>query len=124
MLSLSEQEITRRAKLEELKKAGIDPYPAEEFKVNASAADIKANFERDKLNYTDIHIAGRLMGIRDMGKAAFAELQDSSGRVQLYVKRDDLCKGEDKSLYDTLWKKLTDLGDIIGVTGYVFITKM
>lgn len=122
--NLSEQEITRRSKLEEIKKLGIDPYPAEEFLVNATAADIKENYERDKLNYKDISIAGRIMSVRDMGKAAFAELQDASGRIQIYVRRDDICPGEDKSLYDSLWKKLLDLGDFFGVKGYVFTTKM
>src|SRR4051812_19186140 len=95
---LSEQEITRRGKLEEIKKLGIDPYPAEEFLVNANAVDIKENYERDKINYKDISIAGRLMGVRDMGKAAFAELQDATGRIQIYVRRDDICPGEDKTL--------------------------
>lgn len=122
--TLSEQEITRRGKLAEIKKLGIDPYPAEEFLVNATAQDIKENYERDKLNYKDISLAGRLMSVRDMGKAAFAELQDASGRIQVYVRRDDICPGEDKALYDALWKKLLDLGDFIGVKGYVFTTKM
>ncbi|MBS1635595.1 MAG: lysine--tRNA ligase [Bacteroidetes bacterium] len=121
---LSEQEILRRNKLEEIKKLGIDPYPADEFKVNVTAADIKENYERDKLNYKDIRIAGRIMSVRDMGKAAFAVLQDATGRIQIYVKRDDICPGEDKTLYDQLWKKLIDIGDIIGVEGYVFTTKM
>ncbi len=122
--NLSEQEITRRNKLEEIRKAGIDPYPAEEFLVNANAVDIKENYERDKLNYKDISLAGRVMGVRDMGKAAFAELQDSTGRIQIYVRRDDICPGEDKSLFDLLWKKLLDLGDFVGVKGYVFTTKV
>lgn len=121
---LSEQELLRRSKLEELRKAGIDPYPAEEFEVNASAADIKENYERDKLNYKDISLAGRIMMVRDMGKAAFAELQDATGRIQIYVKRDEVCPGEDKSLFDLVWKKLLDIGDIIGVKGYVFTTKV
>jgi lysyl-tRNA synthetase class 2 len=120
---LSEQEILRRQKLEELKKMGVDPYPAEEFKVNASAFDIKENYERDKLNYKDISFAGRIMSVRDMGKAAFAVLQDTTGRIQIYVKRDEICPGEDKSLYDIIWKKLLDIGDIIGINGYVFTTK-
>jgi lysyl-tRNA synthetase class 2 len=120
---LSEQEVLRRQKLEELKKTGIDPYPAEEFKVNASAFDIKENYERDKLNYKDISIAGRIMSVRDMGKAAFAVLQDTTGRIQIYIKRDEICPNEDKTLYDTIWKRLLDIGDIIGVNGYVFTTK-
>ncbi len=121
---LSEQEKLRRNKLEELKNIGIDAYPAEEFEVNVTAADIRENYERDKLNYKGIRIAGRIMSVRDMGKAAFAVLQDASGRIQIYIKRDDICPGEDKSLYDTVWKKLIDIGDIIGVEGYVFTTKM
>ncbi len=122
--NLSEQELVRRGKLEEIKKLGINPFPAEEFLVNAHAADIKENYERDKLNYKDISLAGRLMMIRDMGKAAFAELQDASGRIQIYVKRDEICPGEDKTIYDQLWKKCIDMGDMIGVKGYVFTTKM
>ena len=121
---LSEQEELRRGKLAELIKLGINPYPAEEFKVNVSAKDIKENYERDKLNYKDIRFAGRIMSIRDMGKAAFAVLQDSSERIQIYVRRDDICPNEDdKLLYDIVWKKLIDLGDIIGIEGYVFTTK-
>ena len=122
---LSEQEEIRRTKLNELKKLGIDPYPAEEFKVNVTAQDIKDNYDRDKLNYKDIKFAGRIMSIRDMGKAAFAVLQDSTERIQIYVRRDDICPNEnDKLLYDVVWKKLIDIGDIIGIEGYVFTTKM
>ena len=121
---LSEQETLRRHKLEELRKVGIEPFPAEEFEVNVTAADIKLNYERDKLNYKDISFAGRLMMVRDMGKAAFAELQDSSGRIQIYVKRDEICPSEDKTTFDILWKKLVDIGDIVGVKGYVFTTKV
>ena len=121
---LSEQEELRRTKLVELRKLGIDPYPAEEFKINVTAQDIKDNYERDKLNYKDIRFAGRLMSVRDMGKAAFAVLQDSTERMQIYVRRDDICPNEDdKVLYDIVWKKLVDLGDIIGIEGYVFTTK-
>ena len=119
----SEQEILRREKLVEIRNLGIDPYPAEEFVINVNAADIKENYERDKINYKDISLAGRIMSVRDMGKAAFAVLQDASGRIQIYVKRDEICAGEDKTLYDSLWKKLLDIGDIIGVHGYVFTTK-
>jgi lysyl-tRNA synthetase, class II len=119
----SEQELLRRQKLIDLKALGINPYPADEFITNATALDIKNNYERDKLNYKDISIAGRIMSIRDMGKACFAVIQDATGIVQLYVRRDDICAGEDKSLYDVVWKKLLDLGDIIGVKGYVFTTK-
>ncbi|MBI2721888.1 MAG: lysine--tRNA ligase [Bacteroidetes bacterium] len=121
--NLSEQEILRRQKLVEIRALGINPYPADEFKVNANALDIKDNYDRDKLNYKDISIAGRLMSIRDMGKACFAVIQDVTGRLQIYVRKDDICPGEDKTLYDLLWKKLIDIGDIIGVQGYVFTTK-
>lgn len=121
---LSEQEELRRHKLAELKKLGIDPYPAEEFKVNVTAADIRENYERDKLNYKNISFAGRIMSVRDMGKAAFAVLQDNTARMQVYIRRDDICPQEDdKTLYDVVWKKLIDIGDIIGVEGYVFTTK-
>ena len=122
-IQLSEQELLRRQKLVDLRAAGIEPYPAEEFNVNATAADIKENYERDKLNYKDISIAGRIMSVRDMGKAAFAVIQDATGRVQIYVRKDDICPGEDKSLYEVVWKKLIDIGDIIGIQGYVFTTK-
>lgn len=120
---LSEQELLRRQKREDLMKMGIDPYPAELFEVNATAADIHKNYENDKLNYKSISIAGRLMSFRIMGSASFAELQDSTGRVQLYFRRDDLCPGEDKTLYNTVFKKLLDIGDIIGVKGYAFTTQ-
>lgn len=120
---LSEQELQRRQKLVELRALGINPYPPEEFKVNVTALDIKENYDRDKLNYKDISIAGRIMSVRDMGKACFAVIQDASGRIQLYIRKDDICQGEDKTLYDVVWKKLIDIGDIIGVTGYVFTTK-
>lgn len=121
---LSEQEIVRRQKLDELRKLGIDPYPAEEFTVNVTAKDIHENYERDKTNYKDVSIAGRLMSVRVMGKASFAELQDSSGRIQIYVNRDEICPGEDKTLYNTVFKKLMDIGDVIGVSGYVFTTQV
>lgn len=121
---LSEQEIIRRNKLTELEKAGINSYPAPEYPVNATAKDIKANFsEGNKEKYADVCIAGRIMSIRDMGKAAFSVLQDSTGRIQIYVRRDDIAPGEDKSLYNQVWKKLLDIGDIIGVKGFVFVTK-
>ncbi len=104
-------------------KLGIDPYPAELYKVNATAKDILQNYERNKIDYKDISIAGRLMGFRIMGNASFAELQDATGRIQLYFKRDDLCPTEDKSLYNDVFKKLLDIGDIIGAKGYVFTTQ-
>ena len=122
-IGLSEQEILRRESLKQLRDLGIEPYPAESYEVNAYAADINANYEKDKTAYKTISIAGRLMTRRIMGSASFAELQDSTGRVQLYLKRDDLCPDEDKTLYNTVFKKLLDLGDYIGVKGYVFTTQ-
>lgn len=122
---LSEQERIRREKLAELMIMGIEPYPAALYPVTHHATAIKQNFkgEENKAEYADVCLAGRIMSIRDMGKACFAVIQDSSGRIQLYIKRDDLCPGEDKTLYDIVWKKLLDIGDIIGVRGYVFTTK-
>ena len=122
ILELSEQEIGRRQSLQELRNMGIDPYPAAEFPVNATSEDIKANFKDDEKR--EVTIAGRLMGKRIMGKASFAELQDGKGRIQLYISRDDLCPGEDKDLYNKVFKKLLDIGDIIGVKGYAFRTQM
>lgn len=121
-MELTEQEIFRRQAAEEIRKLGIDPYPAAQYEVNANAADILANFERDKADYQNISIAGRIMSRRIMGNASFAEIQDQTGRIQLYIKRDEICAGEDKTLYNILFKKLLDIGDIIGVKGYVFIT--
>lgn len=121
---LSEQEVIRREKLNELEKAGINSYPAPEFVINSTALDIKNNFsEETKDQFTDIRIAGRIMSIRDMGKAAFAVLQDSTGRIQIYIRRDDIAPDEDKFNYNTLWKKLIDIGDIVGIKGFGFITK-
>ncbi|SMG29438.1 lysine--tRNA ligase [Sphingobacterium psychroaquaticum] len=120
---LSEQEQQRRLNLQAIIDLGINPFPADEFKVNVSAADILEHYERDKLNYKNIRFAGRIMGRRVMGSASFMELQDSSGRIQAYVKRDDICPGEDKTLYNTVFKKLLDIGDIVGVEGYVFTTQ-
>ncbi len=121
---LSEQEIIRREKKDELEKLGINPYPPEAFPVTHTAAQIKNTFsEETKEQFSDISFAGRIMSVRDMGKASFAVLQDHTGRIQIYVKRDDICSGEDTTLYNTVWKKLLDLGDIIGVKGYGFITK-
>lgn len=102
---------------------GIDPYPAEMFEVNASASDILKNYENNKIDYKNVSLAGRLMSFRIMGSASFAELQDSTGRIQLYFRRDDLCPGEDKTLYNTVFKKLLDIGDSIGIKGYVFTTQ-
>ncbi len=123
MSALSEQELQRRESLNGLRNLGINPYPAETFEVNAHAADILANYERDKTAYKDIHLAGRIMTRRIMGNASFAELQDSTGRIQIYIKRDDVCPGNDKTLYNTVFKKLLDIGDFIGVKGFVFTTQ-
>eukprot|EP00388_Colpodella_angusta_P003773 GDKJ01013063.1.p1 GENE.GDKJ01013063.1~~GDKJ01013063.1.p1 ORF type:complete len:571 (+),score=117.44 GDKJ01013063.1:3094-4806(+) len=120
---LSEQEVLRRQKREELMKLGIDPYPAELYEINVTTEDIQQHYENNKIDYKNISIAGRLMSFRIMGSASFAELQDASGRIQLYFRRDDLCPGEDKTLYNTVFKKLLDIGDIIGVKGYVFTTQ-
>jgi len=122
---LSEQEIIRREKLEALRKLGIDPYPAALYPVNATAAAIKANYKGDenKADFADVCLAGRIMSVRDMGKANFAVLQDASGKIQFYIKQDDICPGEDKTLYQSVWKKMIDLGDLVGIKGYVFTTK-
>lgn len=120
---LSEQEIQRRQALTALMDLGIDPYPAEEYHINATSADILENYENNQENYKQIQLAGRIMSRRVMGNASFIELQDASGRVQAYFKRDDVCPGEDKTLYNTVFKKLLDIGDIIGVSGYVFTTQ-
>jgi len=121
---LSEQEQLRREKLAELIMMGIEPYPAPLYPVNSNSVAVKENFTAEnKDQYADVCLAGRIMSVRDMGKANFAVIQDSHGRIQLYIKRDDICPGEDKTLYDIVWKKLVDIGDIIGVKGYVFITK-
>lgn len=128
---LSEQESVRREKLAELIMMGIEPYPAELFPVTHRSEEIRNLFESDPASFTDsdgkpkqVCIAGRIMSVRDMGKANFAVLQDSLGKIQIYVRRDDIATGEDKSLYDIVWKKLLDIGDIIGVKGFVFRTKM
>lgn len=121
VLELSEQEIQRRNSLEELRNLGINPYPAAEYEVTAYSDDIKDNFNEDEKR--EVCIAGRLMGRRVMGKASFAELMDSKGRIQVYVTRDDVCPGDDKTLYNTVFKKLLDLGDFIGVKGFVFRTQ-
>lgn len=123
ILELSEQEIIRRQSLQELRDMGIDPYPAAEFPTNAFSTDIKKEFKDDE-EPRQVAIAGRMMSRRVMGKASFAELQDSKGRIQVYVSRDDLCPGEDKDLYNKVFKKLLDIGDFIGVEGYVFRTQM
>jgi lysyl-tRNA synthetase class 2 len=121
---LSEQEQIRRQALDELRKLGIDPYPAAMFPVTVNTREILDNFSAREGEYQDVSIAGRLMGKRIMGSASFAELQDEKGRIQLYLKRDDLCPGEDKTWYNTVFKKLLDIGDFIGVRGFVFVTQM
>ena len=121
-MSLTEQEIQRRQALDELVKLGINPYPADLFEVNVTAKEIHDHYPGQK-EYKDISLAGRMMSRRIMGNASFAELQDESGKIQLYIRRDDLCPGEDKTLYNTVFKKLLDIGDIIGVTGFVFTTQ-
>ena len=122
VLELSEQEIVRRQSLQELRNMGIDPYPAAEFPTNAYSTDIKNEFKEDEKR--EVVIAGRLMGKRVMGKASFAEIQDSKGRIQVYITRDDLCPGENKDLYNIVFKKLLDIGDFIGIKGFVFKTQM
>ncbi|MEQ8714409.1 MAG: lysine--tRNA ligase [Cyclobacteriaceae bacterium] len=122
-MQLSEQEIQRRKEREELMEMGINPYPADLFKINVTASGIHENYERRKTDYKDISIAGRLMSRRIMGSASFAEIQDSTGRVQIYIRRDDICPDEDKGLYNTVFKKKMNIGDIVGVTGYVFTTQ-
>ena len=122
VLELSEQEIIRRNSLEQLKAMGINPYPADEYVVNAYSDDIVASFN-DEAEPRQVSIAGRMMNRRIMGKASFFELQDSKGRVQVYVSRDDLCPGEDKEMYNVVFKKLLDMGDFVGVQGFVFRTQ-
>ncbi len=122
-MQLSEQELRRREEKSELEKLGINPYPSELFEVNVNAKDIHKNYEKQKTDYKNISIAGRLMSRRIMGSASFAELQDESGKIQIYLRRDDICPGEDKTMYNTVFKKLLDIGDIIGVNGYVFTTQ-
>ncbi len=123
-MNLSEQEQIRRASLDELRKLGINPYPAAEYKTNVFAQDILNNYNPEKNNFNDVSLAGRIMSRRIMGNASFAELMDSSGRIQIYLRRDDICPGEDKTMYNTVFKHLLDIGDIIGVKGHVFKTQM
>ena len=123
VLELSEQEIVRRNSLAELRKMGIEPYPAEEYVVTEHTKEIKENF-KDDAEPREVRIAGRIMSRRIMGKASFMELQDSEGRIQVYISRDDLCPGEDKDTYNIFFKKLLDIGDIVGIEGFVFRTQM
>jgi lysyl-tRNA synthetase class 2 len=123
-MNLSEQEQIRRASVDELRKLGINPYPAAEYKTNVFAQDILNNYSPGKNNFQEVCLAGRMMGRRIMGNASFAELMDSSGRIQIYFRRDDICPGDDKTMYNTVFKRLLDIGDIIGVKGRVFKTQM
>ena len=123
-MSLSEQEEQRRKSREEIIDLGIDPYPSETFDINTNSQEIKDDFDEKKKNFQDVSISGRIMSRRVMGSASFAEIQDSKGKIQIYVRRDDICEGDDKILYNTIFKKKLDLGDIIGITGYVFKTQM
>ncbi len=122
--TLSEQELVRREKLKEIKALGIDPYPAPLFEITHTAKQIKEEYTEGTADqFKKVSIAGRIMGVRDMGKANFGVLQDMTGKIQIYIKRDDICPGDDKTMYNTVWKKLLDIGDIIGVKGFAFITK-
>jgi Lysyl-tRNA synthetase (class II) len=122
-IEYNEQEQIRRESLKELQNLGIDPYPAAAYDINANSREIRENYDPEIENYRDISIAGRIMSRRIMGAAAFIELQDEMGRIQVYIKRDDICPNEDKTLYNTVFKKLLDIGDIIGIKGFAFITK-
>ena len=121
VLELSEQEIVRRQSLQELRDLGIDPYPAAEYPTDAFSTDIRDNFSDDEQR--EVCIAGRMMTRRVMGKASFMELQDSKGRIQVYVTRDDICPDDNKELYNTVFKRLLDIGDFVGVRGFVFRTQ-
>ena len=123
ILDLSEQEIIRRNSLQELRNLGIEPYPAAEYKVDAYTDEIKSSF-KDDAEPRQVSVAGRIMSRRIMGKASFMELQDSKGRIQVYISRDDLCPEENKEMYNTVFKKLLDIGDFVGIRGYVFRTQM
>jgi len=120
---LSEQELIRRQALEEIRKMGIDPYPAALFEVNTSIEEIRKNFSPERNNFQEVRLAGRIMSRRIMGSASFSEIQDATGRIQLYIRREDICPPDNTALYDTLFKKLLDIGDIIGISGFAFITK-
>ena len=122
-IEYSEQELIRRESLAKLRELGIEPYPAALYPVNDTTKNISENFDPEKGNFADVCLAGRIMSRRIMGAASFGELQDESGRIQIYVKRDEICPGEDKTMYNTVWKKLLDIGDVVGVKGYAFITQ-
>jgi len=123
-IGFSEQELIRRNSLSELIKLGINPFPPEQFPVNITAIEIRKFTEENRSCYQDVIIAGRIMTRRIMGAASFVEIQDMTGRIQLYIKRDDICPGEDKTMYNIVFKKLLDIGDIVGIGGFVFITQM
>ena len=123
LLELSEQEIIRRNSMEQLRQMGIEPYPAAEYVTNAFSKEIKENF-KDDAEPRPVSIAGRIMSRRIMGKASFMELQDSEGRIQVYISRDDICPEENKDLYNIVFKKLLDIGDFVGIKGFVFRTQM
>ena len=124
LLELSEQEIFRRNSMAQLRQMGIEPYPAAEYVTNAFSKEIKASFKDDEAEPRQVSVAGRIMSRRIMGKASFMELQDSEGRIQVYISRDEICPGEDKELYNTVFKKLLDIGDFVGIKGFVFRTQM
>ena len=123
VLELSEQEIVRRGSMDEMRRLGIDPYPAAEYKVTGYTNEIKETFS-DDAPQRQVSIAGRIMSRRIMGKASFVEIQDSCGRIQVYISRDDLCPDENKDMYNIVFKKLLDIGDFVGIEGYVFRTQM
>ena len=122
-LNLNEQELNRRNALVQMRELGIEPYPAAMYPVNATTEDIRERYNPEEGNFQDVAIAGRIMSRRIMGAAAFIELMDEEGRVQVYVKRDEICPGEDKTMYNTVFKKLLDIGDIIGIKGFAFVTQ-
>ena len=122
ILEMSDQEIGRRQSLQQLREMGIDPYPAAEYPTNAFSTEIRDEFKEDEKR--EVVIAGRMMSRRVMGKASFIELQDSKGRIQVYITRDDICPDENKEMYNTVFKRLLDLGDFIGIEGFVFRTQM
>ena len=124
LLELSDQEIFRRNSMAQLRQMGIEPYPAAEYVTNAFSKEIKASFKDDEAEPRQVSVAGRIMSRRIMGKASFMELQDSEGRIQVYISRDEICPGEDKELYNTVFKKLLDIGDFVGIKGFVFRTQM
>ena len=124
MQILSEQEIVRRQEREELQKLGINPYPSETYEVTTYSKEIKEGFDQDPERFKEVTIAGRMMSRRIMGSASFAEIQDAQGRIQVYLRRDDICEGEDKTLYNTVFKKILSIGDIVGIKGYVFKTQV